>query len=42
MMLWQIRVHGDLLPRDQRDGRSVDRYRAKLAAEAEPTLTTRG
>jgi glutathione S-transferase len=41
MMLWQIRVHEDLLTRDQRDARSADRYRAKFAAEVEPNLATR-
>jgi glutathione S-transferase len=38
MMLWQIRVHEDMLPHAERDARSAQRYRAKFAAEAEPSL----
>lgn len=39
MMLWQIRIHKDLLPDDQRDDRTVQRYRDKFILESEPTLS---
>lgn len=38
MMLWQIRVHEDLLPVGERDERTVRRYRDKFLAEAQPRL----
>jgi glutathione S-transferase len=39
MVLWQIRVNEEILPLDERDQRSANRYRDKFSAEAEPTLT---
>lgn len=41
MMLWQIRVHEHLLPDDERDPRTIARYRKKFTDEAEPQLITR-
>lgn len=41
MMLWQIRLHGQLLPPEQRDPRTAERYRSKLQAEVEPQLAER-
>jgi glutathione S-transferase len=41
MMLWQIRSHEHLLPRDQSDARTIERYRSKFAAEVEPQLLQR-
>jgi len=40
-MLWQIRVHQDLLPDDQADTASVERARTKVATEVEPQLLDR-
>jgi glutathione S-transferase len=40
-MLWQIRVHGDLLPEAEADPRTVARYREKFAQEVEPQLLAR-
>ncbi|MEM9758182.1 MAG: glutathione S-transferase family protein [Pseudomonadota bacterium] len=40
-MLWQIRVHRDLLPKTEADPRVVERAMAKLADEVEPQLVTR-
>jgi glutathione S-transferase len=37
-MLWQIRMHQDLLPADEADPRSVDRAMDKLRSEVEPQL----
>ena len=36
MMLWQIRIHEHVLTADQRDDRTIVRYRHKFATEAEP------
>lgn len=41
MMLWQIRVHEHLLPDDERDPRTVARYRKKFTQEVEPQLARR-
>ena len=41
MMLWQIRSHEHLLPEDQRDHRTLERYRAKFTTEIEPQLVAR-
>lgn len=37
-MLWQIRVHRDLLPMDQADEETITRAREKLTVEVEPQL----
>src|SRR3981081_3458698 len=39
MMLWQIRAHEHLLPRHQRDARTIKRYRRKFVTEVEPQLS---
>lgn len=41
MMLWQVRCHTHLLPEPQRDKASLERYRSKFQAEAEPQLLER-
>lgn len=41
MMLWQIRIHEHVLPADQRDPRTLARYRAKFRDEVEPQLERR-
>ena len=41
MMLWQLRLHCDLLPEKERDPRTVDRFREKFAREVEPQLAAR-
>ncbi len=41
MMLWQIRVHEHVLPSEQRDPRTIARYRNKFATEAEPQVAER-
>lgn len=41
MMLWQVRVHEDVLPESARDARTVARYRHKFVAEVEPQLARR-
>ena len=41
MMLWQIRVQKHLLPEDQRDQRTIDRYEEKFRSEVEPQLADR-
>ncbi len=41
MMLWQIRVHEHILPSDQVDQRTIDRYRKKFVREVEPQLLAR-
>ena len=41
MMLWQIRGHEHLLPRDQSDARTIERYRSKFVTEVEPQLLQR-
>lgn len=40
-MLWQIRMHRDLLPESESDKRSVDRALDKFASEVEPQLLSR-
>lgn len=40
-MLWQIRMHQDLLPSEQADKNSVDRALSKVATEVEPQLLKR-
>lgn len=41
MMLWQVRIHEHVLPSDQSDSRTIDRYRQKFVAEVEPQLKER-
>lgn len=41
MMLWQIRLHQDLLGEDAKDPRTIERYRAKIGKEVEPQLQAR-
>ena len=41
MMLWQLRVHEDVLPASERDDRTIRRYRQKFATEVEPQLKGR-
>ena len=41
MMLWQIRVHEHLLPKDKKDAGTIERYRNKLRTEVEPQLRAR-
>lgn len=41
MMLWQIRIHEHVLPRAERDERTVRRYRQKFISEVEPQLAER-
>lgn len=41
MMLWQVRVHEHLLPKEQQDPRTIRRYRDKFTNEAEPQLIKR-
>ena len=41
MMLWQIRIHKDVLSDSQSDERTVVRYCTKFASEAEPQLRER-
>lgn len=40
-MLWQIRVHRDLLPADQADERSIERAMQKLRDEVAPQIAAR-
>jgi glutathione S-transferase len=41
MMLWQIKIHEDVLSESERDTRSATRYRRKFADEVEPQLRVR-
>ncbi len=41
MMLWQIRIHEHVLPRAERDQKTLDRYRGKFSKEVEPQLGAR-
>jgi glutathione S-transferase len=41
MMLWQIRIHQDVLPEEEQDERTVKRYRDKFTQEVEPQLLER-
>ena len=41
MMLWQVRIHEHVLPSDQSDSRTIDRYRQKFVEEVEPQLKDR-
>jgi glutathione S-transferase len=41
MMLWQLRVHDQVLPKSERDERTIQRYRHKLSSEVEPQLESR-
>ena len=41
MMLWQVRIHEHVLPLDERDARTIARYRGKFRAEVEPQLLER-
>jgi glutathione S-transferase len=40
-MIWQIRIHEHVLPADQRDDRTIVRYRRKFEQEAEPQVAER-
>ena len=33
MMLWQVRIHEHVLPQDQKDSRTIERYQGKLTEE---------
>ncbi len=41
MMLWQVRIHEHVLPSDQADDRTIERYRRKFVDEVEPQLAAR-
>jgi glutathione S-transferase len=41
MMLWQVRIHEQVLPDDEKDVRTVRRYKRKFATEMEPQLRSR-
>ena len=41
MILWQVRVHEHLLPDDDKDPRTIKRYRDKFISEIEPQLRER-
>ncbi len=41
MMLWQVRIHEHVLPDDQKDERTIARYRNKFTTEVEPQLLAR-
>ncbi len=41
MMLWQIRIHEHVLPKSEKDDRTITRYRHKFESEVEPQLITR-
>lgn len=41
MMLWQLRLHKDVLPAAERDPATVERYMDKLRGEVEPQLAAR-
>jgi glutathione S-transferase len=41
MMLWQIRIHEHVLPQEERDARTINRYRNKFKEEVEPQLAQR-
>ncbi|MEH6557649.1 MAG: glutathione S-transferase family protein [Oceanicoccus sp.] len=41
MMLWQIRIHKDVLPDAEKDQRTIDRYFNKFEMEVEPQLVQR-
>lgn len=41
MMLWQVRIHEHVLPSEQADSRTIDRYRKKFVEEVEPQLKKR-
>jgi hypothetical protein len=41
MMLWQIKIHEDVLSEIERDARTAPLYRRKFASEVEPQLRSR-
>jgi glutathione S-transferase len=41
MMLWQIRIHKHVLPKSERDEKSIARYERKIREEVEPQLGAR-
>ena len=41
MMLWQVRIHEHILPPEECDSRTVQRYREKFVNEVEPQLKNR-
>ena len=41
MMLWQLRIHEHVLSASERDERTIQRYRRKIAEEVEPQLARR-
>jgi len=41
MMLWQVRIHEDVLRETESDPRTVARYRRKFSSEVEPQLAAR-
>jgi glutathione S-transferase len=41
MMLWQIRIHEDILRESEKDVRTVARYKSKFSKEIDPQLRSR-
>ena len=41
MMLWQIRIHEDILRESEKDERTVVRYKSKFSKEIDPQLRSR-
>jgi glutathione S-transferase len=41
MALWQVRIHEHILPAEQRDPNTIDRYRGKIVNEFEPQIRSR-
>ena len=41
MMLWQIRIHTHILPSDEIDQKTLDRYRGKFIDDGEPQILAR-
>jgi glutathione S-transferase len=41
MMLWQVRIHEQILPDAEKELRTVNRYKKKFATEMEPQLRSR-
>jgi glutathione S-transferase len=41
MMLWQIRIHEDILRESEKDVRTVVRYKSKFSKEIDPQLRSR-
>jgi len=41
MILWQIRIHEDILAESERNEKTIERYRSKFSNEVEPQLKSR-